>query len=62
MNADTADVINNNFVMTDETKIDLKRMQRQNGSHDCRVFAIVVSTGLLHGLDVSQVTFRQNEM
>ena len=62
VNADTVDVINNIFVMTDETKIDLKRMQRQNGSHDCGVFAIAVSTALLHGLDVSQVTFCQNEM
>ena len=45
-----------------ETKIDLKKMQRQVGSCDCGVFAIAVSTALLNGLDVSQITFCQKEM
>ena len=62
MNDETADVIKNLFEVTDEMKIDINKMQRQIGSQDCGLFAITVSTALLHGLDVPQITFCQKEM
>ena len=62
VNAKTVDVINNIFVITDETKIDLKRTQIQKGSQDCGLFAIAIATALLNGLDMSQITFCQEDM
>ena len=62
MHAKTVDVINNIFMITDETKIDLKRMQIQKGSQYCGLFAIAKATALLNGLDMSQITFHQEDM
>ena len=55
--AKTVDVINNIFVITDETKIDVKRTQIQKGTQDCELFAIAIATALLNGLDMSQIIF-----
>ena len=49
-------------MIIDETKIDLKRMQIQKGSQDCELFAIATATALLNGLDMSQITFCQDDM
>ena len=62
VNAKTVDAINNTFVITDETKIELKRTQIQDGSQDCGLFAIAIATALLNGLDMSQITFHQEDM
>jgi hypothetical protein len=62
LNDETADVIKNIFEVTDEMTIEVKKMQTQHGSKDCGLFAIATSTALLNGLDVSQITFRQEEM
>ena len=59
MNVKTIDVINNIFVITDKTKIDLKRMQIQKA---LQVFAIAIATALLNGLDMSQMTFCQYDI
>ena len=56
--AKTVDVI----VITNDTKIDLKRPQIQKGSQDCGLFAIAISTALLNGLDMSQITFCHKDM
>jgi len=50
----TVDVINNIFVITNYTKIDLKRPQIQEGSQDCGLFDITIATALLNGLDMPQ--------
>ena len=62
VDAKTVDVINNIFVITDETKIDLKRLQIQDGSQDCGLFAIATATALLNSLDMSQITFCQKDL
>ena len=45
VNVKTIDIINNIFVITDKTKVDLKRMQIQKG---LQVFAIAIATALLY--------------
>ena len=62
VDAKTVDVINNIFVITDETKIDLKRLQIQDSLQDCGLFAIATATALLNGLDMSQIAFYQKDM
>ena len=62
MNDETVGVIKNLFEVTDKVKISVIKMQKQIGSQDCGVFAIAVSTAILNGLDVSQITFCQTEM
>ena len=49
----TVSVIKNLFAVTDTIRIEVKKMQHQSGSKDCRVFAIAVCTALLNGADVS---------
>jgi len=44
VDAKTVDVINNIFVITNDTKIDLKRPQIQEGSQDCGLFSIAIAT------------------
>ena len=60
----TARVILNLFDITDKMKIKLKKMQRQISSQDCGVFAIAVSTALLHNstIDISKISFCQPQM
>ena len=60
----TAGVIKNLFEITDESKINMKKMQRQIGATDCGVFAIAVCTALLHdsSVDMSQIRFHQEKM
>ena len=53
VNDETVEVIKSLFEITNETKIDLKKMQKQLGSQDCGLFAIAVSTALLNGLDIA---------
>lgn len=62
VNNETAEVIKNLFEIRDKMRIDISKMQRQIGSQDCGIFAIAVSTVILNGLDVSQITFSQKEM
>ena len=47
VNVKTIDIINNIFVITDKTKVDLKRMQIQKGLQDCGLFAIAIATTLM---------------
>ena len=47
MNAKTIDIINSIFVITDETKTDLKWVQIQKSLPDCGLFTIVIATALL---------------
>ena len=62
VNAKTIDVVNNIFVILDETKTDFNRMQIQKGSQYCGLFAITTATALLNGLDMPQITFCQDNM
>ena len=61
VNDEIADVIKNLFEVTDEMKIDIKKIQTDWLTR-LWTFALAVSTVLLHGLDVSQITFCQKEM
>ena len=58
----TVDVIKNLFMVTDATRIEVMQMKHQTGSRDCGIFAIAVSTALLHGINVSNITFCQDKM
>ena len=60
----TARVITILFNIQDGAQIHQKMMQRQIGFHDCGLFAIAVSTLLLHSpaIDVSSATFCQQQM
>ena len=49
-------------MITDKTKIDLKRMQIQKALQDCGLFATAIATALLNGLDMSQITFCQYDI
>lgn len=60
---ETFDTIKKLFkAVTAETQIGMMKMQQQNGSKDCGLFAIAVSTALLNGLNPSQIIVCQGAM
>ena len=47
---------------TDDIEIRSMKMQQQQGSSDCGLFAIAVATSLCHGEDPTVIRWRQSEM
>ena len=62
IDSETRDVIDGMFWQLPVAKVKVAKSQKQKGTKDCGLFAIVYATALAYGYNLSKVKFCQESM